>query len=187
MCVRNRKSQREEVMTLPVKYNLTVGGGVFWFALEISGGDLKRPIHTQAKTEHEIYEMAREAVAFATQVDPSELKAIFNTHWEDGAAQMVASVPQWVDSGIQKALAPPKPVKASRDRYPYTYAYDFLRAHAADFGLPDWVDSRSACAAWLREAFSGGSADIEEDPAFQVTLKRLADAYLKEHNMVLPH
>lgn len=56
-------------------------------------------------------------------------------------------------------------------RYPYTYAYDYLREHAQYFGLPHGL-SRSDCAARLRG-----------NPHQGAILMLLANAYLRQHGM----
>lgn len=60
-------------------------------------------------------------------------------------------------------------------RYPYTYAYDYLKTHAQEFGLSDkpFVTlSRSDCA----ELFRG-------NPNKDEICRLLADAYLREWNI----
>lgn len=59
-------------------------------------------------------------------------------------------------------------------RYPYTYAYDYLRSHAADFGLHHYI-SRSECAGMLRN-----------NPDKEAVCIMLAEAYLREHDITKP-
>jgi hypothetical protein len=63
-------------------------------------------------------------------------------------------------------------------RYPYTYAYDFLRAHPADFGVTDQrsLMSRAEAAGWLECQVSSETERIE-------ICLRLADAYIRENNI----
>src|SRR5690606_20865760 len=64
-------------------------------------------------------------------------------------------------------------------RYPYTYAYDYMRSHADEFDLrppkgEQWL-SRGDCAAAFRD-----------NPDKDAICVLLADAYLREHNIVMP-
>lgn len=76
-----------------------------------------------------------------------------------------------VEQGIEAAFT-----ETSRSfiksRYPYTYAYDFMRGHPKAFGLTDEALSRGQCAGILR-----GNPDKEE------ICRMLADAYLAENNI----
>lgn len=58
------------------------------------------------------------------------------------------------------------------NRYPYTYAYDYLRSHPEDFGLPRGL-ARMDCASLLKN-----NKDKEKICVL------LADAYLREWNIV---
>lgn len=59
-------------------------------------------------------------------------------------------------------------------RYPYTYAYDYLKTHADEFGLPRWM-CRADYAAILR-----GNDDKD------AICTMLADAYLREWGISKP-
>jgi len=65
-------------------------------------------------------------------------------------------------------------------RYPYTYAYDYLRDHAYDFGLGATA-SRADSSAWLRAQLD---QDTTED-AHNMIVESLALAYLREHRITI--
>ena len=70
----------------------------------------------------------------------------------------------------------------SPTRYPYTYAYDFLRFHAAEFGIPaDVAGSRSAVSRWLRDYVE--SPHDKDTDAHELLVRQFADAYLSEHGI----
>jgi hypothetical protein len=56
-------------------------------------------------------------------------------------------------------------------RYPYTYAYDYMRQHHTDFGVPPYA-SRMDCAERLRS-----------NPDREAIVVILADAYLRENSV----
>ncbi len=89
----------------------------------------------------------------------------------------MTNTPAWVTNGIEASL---QPGEASSTRYPYTYAYDFLRSHADVFGIPEnLTDSRAAVGRWLRESLGNDSALL------LCAVCSLADAYLTYHLLVL--
>lgn len=61
-------------------------------------------------------------------------------------------------------------------RYPYTYAYDYMRSHVHDFDLPDGI-SRGECSMVL----TGWCAITGEDK--ETSVVRLANAYMQEFNI----
>lgn len=72
---------------------------------------------------------------------------------------------------------------ASVSRFPYTYAYDFIRSNAQEFRLPpELVGSRAGVAGWYNDTY--GDDDLDDD-SFQ-GLVDLADAYMREHRLWLP-
>ena len=87
-------------------------------------------------------------------------------------------VPEWIAQSIAEVQ---RPTEAIPTRYPYTYAYDFVRGHAETFGLYG-LPSRAEVARWLRLRLG-----VDDDsPLLDAVVRRLADAYLAEHNEVLP-
>jgi hypothetical protein len=93
-------------------------------------------------------------------------------------------LPAWIIDAIasvQRASVQ-RPTPASPARYPYTYAYDFVRQHHPAFGFPD-MPSRADVATWLRSRLRAHSEDA---PVLAAAVRALADAYLSEHNEVLP-
>lgn len=67
----------------------------------------------------------------------------------------------------------------TEDRYPYTYAYDYLRTHWEQFGLERWL-SRGECAALFR----GPDGELREDK--EQICELLADAYLRQWHIERP-
>ena len=66
------------------------------------------------------------------------------------------------------------------NRYPHTYAYDFLRANAELFGVPkDVAGSRAQIAAYL-EQVTGGHSDRMQ------VIYAAAQAYLEHHRIDAP-
>lgn len=57
-------------------------------------------------------------------------------------------------------------------RYPYTYAYDYIRSHNEEFGVP-LATSRADCAGLFKDG-----------PAKEEVVRLLADAYLREHGII---
>lgn len=90
---------------------------------------------------------------------------------------MTAPKPHWVLATIAQIEARPTTGETFiPTRYPYTYAYDYLRSHATDFGIDqDTAGSRSATAGWLRQHLGYGS----DDPRHLPIVEALADAYMK--------
>lgn len=80
----------------------------------------------------------------------------------DISAEEIASIIAHIES------IPIARVRFSPTRFPHTYAYDYLRSHAEEFGLPLEMD-RGDCAA----IFHGNN-----DKDMICTM--LADAYLRE-------
>lgn len=74
---------------------------------------------------------------------------------------------------IETRLAPSSPFIPTR--YPYTYAYDYVRTHLRDFGLKDMA-SRADVAGLLRD-----------HPSKELIVRILADAYLRENNIRRDH
>lgn len=68
---------------------------------------------------------------------------------------------------------PPPGMAFSPTRYPYTYAYDYMRSHAEQFGLPNNL-SRAECAGIVRGEHK------------EAVVRLLADAYLREHHIEAP-
>lgn len=68
---------------------------------------------------------------------------------------------------------PPPGVTFSPSRWPYLYAYDYMRSHSAEFGLPAFL-SRADCAGLVRSEHK------------EAVVRLLADAYLKEHHIAAP-
>ena len=91
------------------------------------------------------------------------------------------NVPGWITRIIEDIQAPTMGIPT---RYPYTYAYDFLRSHADMFEIDaSWdVCSRSSMALWLHEQL--GTKD-DSDPLHRAVCEALANAYLIEHRQVL--
>jgi len=96
-------------------------------------------------------------------------------------ASTTTGIPDWVTRGITETL---KPRAAIPGRYPYTYAYDFLRSNASVFGIPEGL-SRAEAARLLRDRL-GAPDDGSPDPEVEQVCKALADAYLRENNEILP-
>lgn len=111
------------------------------------------------------------------------------------------AVEQWVRDGIKIAEITPPQLSVTESRYPFTYAYDFLRSHPSAFGLREgrvsgetW--SRGDMAGKLRQMIQSnlgfGSTRWEEltkDQRELVSQEQhrlaclLADAYIREHNL----
>lgn len=111
------------------------------------------------------------------------------------------SVEQWVRDGIKIAEIAPAQLSVTESRYPFTYAYDFMRSHAAAFGMREgrvsgetW--SRGDMAGKLRQMIQTelghGAArweSLTNPEREQVAEKQrelaclLADAYIREHNL----
>lgn len=70
--------------------------------------------------------------------------------------------------------APPFSMQFTPGRYPYTYAYDYMREHWADFGLNSLL-SRGDCANYFR-----GNPDKD------AICVLLADAYMRQYNIEKP-
>lgn len=107
---------------------------------------------------------------------------------------MIEDPIRWVNICIQKAEEPKVRVPVTPTRYPYTYAYDFLRGHAAVFGMPaEFVGSRSQTSAWLQEQIGGRAKSREwlaenalegADYRHYLVCCKLADAYIREWDLV---
>lgn len=71
-----------------------------------------------------------------------------------------------------------EPVRNSfiEGRYPYTYAYDYVRSHQRQFGIPGEMRSRADVSAMYRDS-----------PDKEAIVRLLADAYCREHNIWNPH
>lgn len=83
--------------------------------------------------------------------------------------------PQSVSNAIAAVEAKPSwAERFSPTRYPYTYAYDYLRAHAEYFGLPSNM-SREQC-----------SGLLYSNPDKEAICRLLADAYLREWGIKKP-
>lgn len=72
-----------------------------------------------------------------------------------------------------------QPKTAILGRYPYTYAFDYIRAHAAEFQMPGGLrTSHAEISDWYEKTYGDATTD---DMAFQGVID-LADAYLRETN-----
>lgn len=104
------------------------------------------------------------------------------------------TVPEWVDAAITKAREveadPPRYVIPNR--YPFTYAYDFVRSHRDEFadaaGKPFATmgrntPSRSDVAGWFTKALGGGNS---RDPLNVAVARRIADAAIEDEGLVWP-
>lgn len=96
----------------------------------------------------------------------------------------------WIDAAIEKANDPDPAWPVIPRRYPFTYAYDFIRSHGTavneaathvDVPLPDGA-SRSEAAGWLTIAVGEDSRHPDKVAA----ARRFADAYIAEHHLVWP-
>lgn len=77
----------------------------------------------------------------------------------------------------------PTAVPVTPGRYPFTYAYDHLRAHRDEYGIPDDVgSSRGDMAGWLRDRLGLDS----QDPSYVTLVRGLADRHIAEHGYVWP-
>ena len=98
----------------------------------------------------------------------------------------MTALPAEITEGITAALAPlGETVYATESRYPFKYAYDFLRKHAAEFNatLPvddRLVDTRSDAVQWL--VLTLDVAD-SRDSRYRRACEALADAYLTENGL----
>lgn len=88
-----------------------------------------------------------------------------------------SQIPSWVTNYIDLILQPKLGIAT---RYPYTYAYDFIRSHAEVFGL-EGTPSRADVGQWLYDALGVD----DSSPLHRAVCEALADAYLKEHNEVV--
>lgn len=92
-----------------------------------------------------------------------------------------AGLPTWLVEGIESAQAFSRQVAVS-SRIPYTYAYDYVRAHYPDFGAPAAM-SRAETSAWLSDNL--GLSGVEDDESRNYALAVLALAYIQEWNLVV--
>lgn len=92
-----------------------------------------------------------------------------------------AGVPDWVVAGIAAVQDIPNPRETViPGRFPFTYAYDYLRSHAEIFGVPaDVAGSRAAVSGWVNERL-GQSATSESPEKIRVCVV-LAWEYMQLH------
>ncbi|MFD9948802.1 hypothetical protein ACFWYW_46875 [Nonomuraea sp. NPDC059023] len=91
------------------------------------------------------------------------------------------TLPAWITCGINTAER--ATTAAIPDQYPRTYAIDYLRGHAAGFGIPTAATrDRGTAATWLRRRLGITNPD-DRSPAYTAVLAALADAYLRERRM----
>lgn len=99
----------------------------------------------------------------------------------------MSDIDEWVIEGIEKAKneRPLENKKVIRTRYPYTYAYDFVRSHPGAFGLDGAKShSRADVARIVTEKVGGdGIRTYSEAKALEVCIQ-LADAYIEEQGLV---
>lgn len=96
------------------------------------------------------------------------------------------SMPEWVTQGIlnvEKERNEPV-VLVIPTRYPFTYAYDYIRSHAAAFDLTpregEACLSRMDITRVLRKRLGVGS----DHPYYRAVCAYLADEYIREHQLV---
>lgn len=70
--------------------------------------------------------------------------------------------------------AQPPVVQFTPGRYPYTYAYDYMREHWFEFGIQNGM-SRGDCAAYFRD-----------NPDKDAICVLLADAHMRKYNIEKP-
>jgi hypothetical protein len=92
----------------------------------------------------------------------------------------MSDIPNWVESGIAVATRPTEPNPVIESRYPHTYAYDYVRSHPEAFDLPTDLLSRAGVAGWLRDRLD----DDSRSPEHVKVVRALADAYIRENNLV---
>jgi hypothetical protein len=63
------------------------------------------------------------------------------------------TLPEWVTAGLEAVEADEEARQVIPGRFPFTYAYDFLRSHPAAFGAPEAM-SRADVSGWLGERLS---------------------------------
>ena len=96
----------------------------------------------------------------------------------DGLPTKVKPTLESLRAAIEKIEAsPPRAEPFSPTRYPYTYACDYFKEHAYEFGWLRGHPSRSDVSRFL--LFTFGETEVEA----AATL--LADAYLREHHIEL--
>ncbi|WP_443172672.1 hypothetical protein [Nonomuraea sp. KM90] len=86
-------------------------------------------------------------------------------------------LPAWIIDAIASVQ---QPTPASPERYPYTYAYDFVREHHPAFGFPD-MPSRADVARWLRSRLQAHSEDAPVLAAAARPCRRLPDRAQRDH------
>jgi hypothetical protein len=102
---------------------------------------------------------------------------------------MTCIVPPWVGAAIDRAMRVNDPQWVIPNRYPFTYAYDFVRNHSEAFRRADTpganllplFPSRGDVASWMRIV----ADDLGSRSPVNVAICRaLADAYITEHGYV---
>lgn len=96
----------------------------------------------------------------------------------DAADTMRETAIEWVKAGICSVTARQPAREVIESRYPYTYAWDFLRSHAAEFGLSD-VDSRADASSAVRRL-------ARDEHEYHRVAIILAEAYIKKHGLMMP-
>lgn len=104
---------------------------------------------------------------------------------------MSDQIPEWVDAAIAKTREVDPPRHVIPSRYPFTYAYDYVRSHRDEFAtaagkpfgdmLPNGA-SRSEVAGWFAIVFHGNS----RDPLNVAAARRIADAAIEDEGLVWP-
>ena len=108
---------------------------------------------------------------------------------EQDALAVFTGVPTWVTNAISRietgdAIQP----RFNEGRWPHTYAYDYVRAHAAEFGLADLLTARGGQLARadippaLRERLGVDAGD----PAYIRVVETIAYAYCRRHGIEVP-
>jgi hypothetical protein len=87
-----------------------------------------------------------------------------------------AALPDWVTAGLEAVEADQEARQVIPGRFPFTYAYDFLRSHPAAFSAPEGM-SRADVAGW-----PGGRLSAEQQLDVCIAL---AYAYIWAEGLVI--
>lgn len=112
---------------------------------------------------------------------------------DEVALDALAGIPAWVAEGIDVATAASPGERFSATRWPFTYAYDFVRQHPEAFGVTSdkileveegesHFLSRGGCSQVLRDRLGVDSSD----PLYVAVCERLAGAYCAANGVVVP-
>lgn len=101
---------------------------------------------------------------------------------EREALAAFTGVPVWVTDTIAAIEVDQAGPAFIATRWPFTYAYDYVRSHTAEFGITGKMLARSEVPPVLRLRLGVSSPH----PLYQRVCERLAQAYCREHRIQVP-